>query len=145
MFVVTHAAPAHLIVASDADHLSAATILLYDHSALGALPQTFRCDSELKSTSLLIRATAVVPSSLTLKARLLLAVCALQSIRLVFLFNLFLTILVWAPDQFRVSIDQPGESKAFKTRELFFTEILFEKLFVHYVTTAETLECLDPC
>ena len=85
-----------------------------------------------------------MPSSLTLKARLLLAVCALQSIRLVFLFDLFLTILVWAPYQFRISIDHPGESKALQTRKLFFTEVLLKKLFVHYVTTAKTLEGLDP-
>ena len=74
MVVITHAAPAHLVIASNADHLSATSILLNGHSAFRTFSTVFPCEKELVEASLFIVAAASVPWSLTFEAGLFLAV-----------------------------------------------------------------------
>ena len=143
MFVVTHATPAHSIVASDTDHLSTATILLDYHSTLGTLSETSRPNCKSERPSLFVYASTIVPSSLAFEASFLLAVSASQLVLVVLLFYLLLTVFVRTPDHIRIRINLSGESESYESTELFRSEVLLKEFFVHHITATKTFESVD--
>lgn len=143
MIIVTHATPAHSIVASDTDHLSTATILLDYHPALGTLSETSRPYSKSERPSLFVYAPTIMPSSLAFEASFLLAVSASQLVLLFLLFYLLLTVFVGAPDHIRIRIYLSRESESHESTELFRPEVFLKEFFVHHITATKTFERVD--